>query len=305
MSESIAPPAIQPRVEGQHKLWILVAVQVLLLPLVLAFDSLVLPRGVVEPLFVWEFLRWTVLGVGWAPFLLLGFWCGLGTSHFASRIAGGTLGAAYLAAAWMYWERVAVPWSLRPIVIHRVFAHEPWEELLVQIAFFALFVAALLVVRNRVATLSRVAISPSPTQGQLHFSIWHMLLIIFLVALVLGLMRAEHEPWTSTSRFWREWGRTGLRLTMLFICVLCSAWATLAKGPVAGRFVVALCIATLAALSYRYLSTFSFEEGRRLASIIHCLVLNVGPMFVVSASLLVVRSCGFRLIPKVSVATRL
>jgi len=305
MSESLALLANRPRAQGQRSLWILVAVQVLLLPSLLAFDTLVLPRSGTAPSFFLGLLRWTVQGVGWVPFLLLGFWCGLGTSRFASRIAGGTLGATFLAAAWMYWERVAVPWSLRPIVISRVFARGPWEELLVQLAFFAVFVGVLLVVRNWVAALSRVAVSPRPASSPRQFSISHLLWITLLLALVLGAMRAEHEAWTASSKFWREWGRMGLRLAMLLTCLLCSAWGTLTNGSVAGRLVVALCVVTVAAFSYRYLTTFSFDESRRLASTIHCLVLNVLPMLVASAGLLVVRGCGFRLLATGRVANAL
>ena len=103
----------------------MVAVHILLLPLALVIDTVALPRRGVPPLGVVVVLRWAILGIGWVPFLLLSFWCGLGTSSIARRIVGGTLGAAYLAGVWMYWERVMVPWSLRPLVI---FAREPLAE---------------------------------------------------------------------------------------------------------------------------------------------------------------------------------
>jgi hypothetical protein len=287
------------------RLFLLTCIQIGLLPAVLAVRVVfVLPRYG-WPLNWATVMNWCLEGIEWVPFMMLAFWCGWGTSSGTKRFFGGLIGAAYLAGVWVFFQRTVLPWSLGSIARGIAYERTILGEFVWQWLFFVPLAIAVLPIRQYLAQLRWMPDITSQRFNAFQFTIRHWLLLVAILALALTIARSDHAPWSDPPWFWlgpgwmwREWGRGAFQLLLLLINILCATTAIMQTGHLARRFVFALALSGVAVLAYRYITTYSFEHDRYLGSILAGLLKGTLPMVLMSASLLVVRSCGYRLVPR-------
>jgi hypothetical protein len=238
----------------------------------------------------WIPLTWALASISFGQLMLLAFWAGLGTSAAWKRLAGSAAGACYLAT----WPTLALVVSPN--------AERSGYELVAYVALFAamlvMFGGIFLLWRRRFAQLrcvddvdERPAVAPRRRQ----FSVLHLLLLMSIVAVVLGLMRGATAG--DTER-WHELAINLLGVVALVVNIIAAPWAALALGPARGRVALVLVVSVLLGMAVSFTAVFKLPmpEWRVWLFSTQSLAFAVPPLILV-ASLLVVRSCGYRLVP--------
>lgn len=220
--------------------------------------------------------------------LLLSFWCGFGTSSISRRVLGGLLGIAYQEL-----------WAWLPVLLgpESGLCIEPdWPAF---IAFGSMkralavcgFTILFLGVRRWLAEVQHVGHRldvPSRTRAQ--FSIANLLALTLLCATLLGLFRA--------AKIQHDWNMAtyGLGFAIFATLVVSIAWATMSPGPIGKRTALILVLVVPAGAILAHASQYWFYEG--WLKYVLAQVMLLLPMAVLAISLLVVRSCGYRLVVK-------
>lgn len=261
------------------------------------------------PLLPWrgrDSLIWAAVGISQAPTALLAFWCALGTSRQAWRQIGGMLGIMYLAArsvlhTFVYDSTLhnTLP-SLASDARHYSSVYvEQWISAAgVSAIFVGIFTGVLVVARHWLGELRYIeqpddARSLAPTRTQ--FAIRHLMAATMLVAVVCGLSRGASIQWT-----WQGETQQGIGILALVAFLLVAARAALTPGPIRGRLWRATMICVLVSWTYTITSgTAGFDPAWWLKSwwwiLLNSLASMGLPAGIIIVSLLVVRSCGYRL----------
>jgi hypothetical protein len=276
------------------KLWSLVAVQLAVVAIP-AMEPMLRWR---IPINYWEMLR-PLVHLDLGPLLLLAFWCGLGTSSAARRLLGGIAGLSFLAMC----EVVVAVVSERYFGFYRSFAlPQGWPYVLYPAIFGRLAVlmcvvaGVMLAFRIWVADLQHFHRAQSlhrakPTQ----YSLRHLFIATAITAVFFGLDRAAPRSifgWMPT------WAEQGLWLFACLVATLAAMWAMLSSGPWRGRAGLSFVVTLLAGAAY---SIAVFGRGVTFpGSLIGLRGLSeiVLPASNFTLSLLIVRSCGYRLVAK-------
>jgi hypothetical protein len=217
----------------------------------------------------------------------------MGMSSAIRRITGGVLGVVYVCS----WQLIAFPVSDVPI-------SELVSNFLNSILQIGLVVGllggAFLAVRCWAAHLQyQETWDDRPRPGRRQFSILHLLLITSVAALILGLARGSRD--VSNQFDWPYMALMALCFVIFFVNTLCAVWAALAVGPVHWRLTLVFSIALLLGLAI-LLPMYppqSHPNAPRLPSWLgpsQVLAMTLVPLGIVVVSLLVVRSCGYRLV---------
>jgi hypothetical protein len=236
----------------------------------------------------WMPVTWAAGGISFGQVILLAFWAGLGTSNATTRLLGTLAGTLYLAV----WPAVGIAIS-----------EYTQDSAIAVFAMYAVFFAAMLVmfwgvfllVRRRFAVLRRFDDPSILTVGRFQFSILNVLLVTSIVAVVLGAMRLGAG---EDSTAWRPLAGGLLAIGVEIANIVIVPWATLARGPVLWRSMLALAVALASgtAVSFTNVYKLPFAEWRMWIFSTQALAFTVPPL-VVLISLLVIRSCGYRLVP--------
>jgi hypothetical protein len=235
---------------------------------------------------------------------LVGLWSALAGARLRYRFACSVLGGAYLCSlfvtATVFWEgftalAVAAMWLVLPLVA--VAGIGGW-------------------LRRRGSRVECFdGLAPPATSEGLQFSLWHLLVFIFVMAVLLTLARWLHTG-AELKTGQHFWSRTnpdmtpdmtvgvflsaGTMLTIIFSAqTIAVLWATLGLGRWQPRLFLPALLAVIGAgiTSYSYGSTNGNapETWGRLLSV---LCLNTCQWSLVAASLLVLRALGYRLVRK-------
>ncbi|HET6883414.1 MAG TPA: hypothetical protein VFI31_24905 [Pirellulales bacterium] len=219
--------------------------------------------------------------------MLLGLWAGLGGSRMSVRFIGTILGCTYLAI----WPTIGPPWS----------APGTWADWLrhYRQAFFfigmvvGILAAVFLIIRRWFCQLRLLpADNGQPPPGRVQYSIQNVMLAMTLVAVVLGL---AGNAGPSANSGWQALATAALILVTFCIDALFAVWATLGVGRIRWRILLVFLVAALLGLVLSVKSGHHREVWWLMPTWILTWLL---PMVVVVASLLVIRSCGYRLVPK-------
>ncbi len=243
----------------------------------------------------WIPLRWALAGIPVGQLILLSFWAAMSGSSARRRLVGALVGVLYLAI----WP--AVPVAVVSNVEGQVafaFARFCMTNAAVVIVFGGVY----LVIRRRVAELCHVDDVSALPAARFQFSILNLLLITSVVAIILGLVRAsgQDDPKTLSTLLGEV-----LAVVAFIVNLVAVPWAALTPGRVRWRVVLAALVAVMLgmAMSFGMQSGFAIPEWRVWLFATQSLTFAIPPM-VVMVSLLVVRSCGYRLLRK-SVAAEL
>lgn len=226
-------------------------------------------------------LMWSVASLWIAQSILLAFWAGMANQSAILRFAGAAMGVLYL-ASWRLLGAVAAPRSRElptmDVLTDSIINVAPLGA--VVLVFTAIFWAARRwVVDLRLTSAAERASQPEHYQ----FSIRRVLIITTVAAVVLAMMRSKSDQ--------------VLDIVAFIINAVCAAWAALAIGPVKLRLGLVLCLAVLLG------AAVAFEGMRSPGELPWWLspafaAFMVLPSVIIVASLLVARSCGYRLVAR-------
>lgn len=287
------------RSRGGNRIAWLVTLNIAVL-LVGSLSELLVPRR-----FGFYFLRECLHGLAIAPYMLLVIWCGLGTSSVLRRAVWGIVGAGYMAVCLQiaqHFVRASLDSSLLPdnwpqptLADYLADAAEGAAWL---IAIGALLVGLLLVMRRYSAKLQHFdRPGDAPQVRQTQFSISQVLVATFFVAVFLGLARGARHEWPEFGPDWRGRFQQGLFVVDIAVNILIALWAALAPGRVIGRTAIALMIIFIVGTCYGVATLHAGELYDIPGGIQFTLKTAMIPTAFVMANLLVVRSCGYRLVP--------
>ena len=241
-------------------------------------------------------LIWATASVSLAQLMLLAFWVGMGTSRGMVRVAGGLMGSAYV-ATWPALISILSPHS----------QETPWREVVAWLLravganclMVLLFAGIFFLMRRWFTELRRVPDPAGPRPAaRFQFSILHLLVIASIVAIVLGLMRSARPAGMDAAAPRTSWEvvAAGVLMVVVFVVnAVCAVRAPLAVGPIGIRIFLVLLVAILLGAALGLVLHYDLLTWWQL--LFDVLALAV-PTVVVVVSLLVVRRCGYRLVPK-------
>ncbi len=134
------------------------------------------------------------------------------------------------------------------------------------------------------------------------YSILHILIVMSFVAVVLTLVRnARGADALSVWHTWQVVCMFALMIITFFINTICAAFAALRAGQVRLRILLVLIVASLLGIA---VSLGARHDSLAWWLVPSAMLVTVLPTAVIVGSLLVVRSCGYRLVPKDVAVTR-
>ena len=232
---------------------------------------------------------WALFSVSCGQLMLLSFWVGMGTSKTIWRLLGALLGCPYVAAApFLY------------LILSPDFAAERMSDQLIGVSLFCAFVVLLLaggflLMRRWFCELRRIPDPAASARSRFQYSILHLLLFTSIVAVVVGLTRSARTAEALHTTGWQAMAGNLLLLVGLLVNSLCAARAPLGTERI-GLPVFLVCVV---AILFGVAVGVALRWDRSVWWVFPCTVLAVSlPTVIVVVSLLVVRSCGYRIIPK-------
>ncbi len=236
-------------------------------------------------------LLWALFSVPIAQLMLLSFWAGLGGGRGMRRLLGTLLGVAYL-TAWrtvyqMFLQNSGGTTFLDLFVM-------TYAMYLGCTVFFA---GVFLGIRRWKAELRQVPeVATATPPARFQYSLLSLLLIITVASVIFSEI--------SSIRTARGDGDPGagmfvgmlLFLTIGLVNLLCAVWAALGVGHVGLRVSLVLLVALMLGIAQSL--AMSHDRIAIWLPLASAFAMAVVPTAVVVVSLLVVRSCGYRLVPK-------
>jgi hypothetical protein len=201
------------------------------------------------------------VGLVFSQASLLGIWGGSGTNRWWIRLVGVLVGAGYVGSQ------------------SELCLDEPGHVFFLLVALDTLIVSAVLLLAGCFGLRTRLGSEQAPPATEMQFSIRHVMVLTLVVACLLALAK-----WQQPFLDFDEWA-----LAIPFATVgLVATWGILgAKRPLVGVHVL-LAVAVGAG----YALANSFESGPGFAIWVTATLTEALSLVV---SLLVVRSCGYRL----------
>ncbi len=238
-------------------------------------------------------LRLVVTAAGYvqlAELTLLAFWVGMGTSNRNVRLLGALLGSAYVTV----WPNLAFVFSgvSEPVTvwIGRYLGSFSFSCLAV-----GLFAVVSLLVRRRFTELRRIRSPGKPLpRVRFQYSILHLLTITSIVAIVLGLACSARLA-EAPSPIWMA-ATLALVVVVFLIISVCAAWSSLGIGPLGLRIPLVFLVPLVLVIALAW--ALHADSARNHELFVWSLVVIVPPTAIIAGSLLIVRSCGYRLIPR-------
>jgi hypothetical protein len=235
-------------------------------------------------------LIWAPSSLSISQIMLLAFWAGMGKSRAAVRLLGLVAGIGY-ATAWLALAEVFSPYSAQESDFGQNYAGLFGVGCGMAVMFTGLF----LIMRRWWFDLRRLNELDAPPPSRFQYSLLHVLVIASLVCVTLALMQKARrdidQPLTQSHTL----ALNALALLIFLVNVFCAVRATLGAGAAALPIFLSLLTAALLALAlalgigHDRLGWWVFAGS--------VLVLSL-PAAILIASLLVVRSSGYRLMPK-------
>lgn len=233
-------------------------------------------------------LKWAMIAVGFGQLMVLSFWVGMSTVKGVLRLVGALCGTAYV-VAWPLVGEWLSPHSTGPTSI----AVYVGLFSVYSLVFFLL--AGVFWLIRRSSTELRLVANPDGlvAPARFQYSILHVLIVMAFLSVVLGLIRSARVA--DVRNFWHC--VDALMIITLVVNSICAAFAALGTGQIRLRMVLVLTVASLLGIALSLAGRFDRSDVFPwwMAPPMLMTVLSTA---IVLGSLLVVRSCGYRLIPK-------
>lgn len=242
-------------------------------------------------------ILWTLASFSLAQLVLLSFWTGLGFQRAALRFFGAVFGSMYLAA----WPALGARFAPHPVWASSTDWGNEFVTTVGTNCAVVLFLAALFYAARRwFIELKCVDTAPQTARPEHYqYSLFHLLVATSVAAVVLALVRIAKRDGPGAPTDWQLLASQVLMIVAIVLNAICAVWSSLAVGPVGLRAGLVLLVSVLLGVAVA-------EDGRAGSPIwwlfpSFALILAL-PTAIVIASLLVVRSCGYRLIARTKAA---
>jgi hypothetical protein len=235
---------------------------------------------------------WALWSVLLAQLMLLAFWAAMGGNRGIGRLLGALGGCAYV-AVWPVLVSILSPYSAEASAGEWILGY--LTMLLLDTGMVLLLAGGCLIMRRWFVELHRL---PQPTDNAgppcFRYSILHLLVVTSVVAVVLGLMRSARQD-DSLATQWYSLASYALPIVVFLVNLVCAMRATLEPGRIRLKVSLVFVVAILLGIA----QAFADRNDKVAWWLFPCFVLVMAlPTAIVVASLLVVRSCGYRLIPQ-------
>jgi hypothetical protein len=220
----------------------------------------------------------------------LAAWIGLGNSRLMVRVLGGFGATAYLAI----WLPITIELMNRQVVNpHRLFG-DYISVLGIHIAYVGTLTLAFLVVQRWWRIERAYDVSVPPTKDWRQFSMLNLLALMVATAIVLTFVQVSRMARLDGPGYW-QWATPLVgAIGIFFVNSWLAVRAALSPPPLAPRLVGTIIVAALLGIAIE-LSMGNAVSGWSFA--IKCAILLVATLIVIGSTL-VVRSCGYRLVPR-------
>jgi hypothetical protein len=239
-------------------------------------------------------LRWALVALPFGSLMALSVWVGLGRTRLLWRIALGMAGGFYVS----FW-----PFLQEAIEDHDA-AGQPiyltWNDWIIGYldavtgmgTLLLLFSVTFMLLRLRYTTAIADPGSIPPREERLQFSMFHIMVVMSVIAVVLSLLRATRHT-TAADSTWDWLAMNAFMFVIFFVNTACAAFAALGPSKVKRNvgmvaFVSLLLGIAVAIAMHQDQTNWWLFAGSMMLAII--------PTVIVLASSLVARSCGFRLV---------
>ncbi|HEX5447489.1 MAG TPA: hypothetical protein VFW87_26980 [Pirellulales bacterium] len=240
---------------------------------------------------------WAIGSLAIAQLILLSFWAGMGSQRAALRFPAAVLGSVYMAAL-----PIGAVWGLGPSSMSQTDLGEEFVGNAGPYCALVMFFAAMASAARRWLVDLRLTSDAEQTVQPRHyqFSILHLLVLTSVAAIVLALKRATRADAAGSPTGWQSAADEVLMIVAFVINAVCAAWAALAVGPVRMRVGLVLLVAALLGATLAFSGTGESLFWWHAPAFAVFLAL---PSAIIIASLLVVRSCGYRLVARTKAAS--
>jgi hypothetical protein len=238
---------------------------------------------------IWGYAIHVFIAFQSASLMLLAFWLGMGGGEFLLRLVSVGL-AVLMFAAWHLFTDVIQgrsPLSGWYIVRYYAVVAGMWG------AFAGLVAAGFLITRIWLIVVRPLAPDDRPRAHWIKFSMLHMLAAMSLCAVTFALIRVARSEIQGAAGGFAMMAALGLGYGAFFANTLAAAYAALGPKPLAPRIAASLVAAIALGLM---LSFAAGHEEYGWQMVLTQLLVFVVATAVIIGSLLVVRSCGYRLI---------
>jgi len=233
-------------------------------------------------------ILWATYSPPIGALMTLAFWAGMGSSPIAWRLAGLVGGSAYV-AVWLSLSDALAFRDERPMAaIYR----QSWTPLLIiALLVFGMFA----ILRLRLQLSDNVGAMPTRSSNRFQFSVYHLLVVTSVAAVVLALMRGARgsEPADRGIESWQWWAGAALAIVTFFANTAGAACAGLGPQNVVRNSALVLLISALLGAALAFALRHDEVGAWFFAGGVATMVL---PTVVILASTLWLRPCGIRLI---------
>jgi hypothetical protein len=221
--------------------------------------------------------------------LTIAFWLGMGSVGFFLRLLLATIGVFVIQSATLLLTLASA--SMRGLPIGGRF-----DDLLPQTALFVVYVVALsvgfLVARIWYVVVRTSQPDDSPKRDWFKFSVLHLLVAMSLCGVATTLLNVARTM-GEAPRAAAIVATLTIIVSVFFANTFLTALAALGPRPLWPRILAVLAVSVLLGLVLSYASRFD-QFGTQF--VLRGSIMMVSATVVVTASLLVTRSCGFRLV---------
>lgn len=236
-------------------------------------------------------ILWALFAIAFGSILTLAVWIGMGAGRMLRRLLTGFLASAYF-AIWLTLFDYFQP-NRRPHAAEWVTNYVGGAALLsaVLLIFGGMF--GLLGRRYQLTRSSTAVMSVGKSRFQ--FSVLHVLVLMSIVAIILSLTRFVRETIETNAdeTVWNLIAVYSLAVIIYFINIACAAFAALGVGSMKRNVALALIVSVLLGTSIAF-TTRNDTTGWWL--FVGSIATVIIPMLVQLLSLIVVRSCGYRIV---------
>jgi hypothetical protein len=238
-------------------------------------------------------LEWALASLPLGVLMTLSVWIGMGRPRLLWRLAIGLAAILYLSIFSFIVAVARITESLSKTEWLMFYLGSAME---LTILLFLLAGTFMLIGRRFEIAVVEHEAGPARS-GQLQFSMFQIMVLMSAVAIVLSLLRLAREATGHESSTWETITIYSFMFVAFFVNAACAAFATLGTGEVKRNVVLVLVVSILLGVA----TAIAMHQDITGWWLFVCSTfIMIIPTVMVLASLLVVRSCRYRMIRRAS-----
>jgi MFS family permease len=223
--------------------------------------------------------------------MTLSVWLGMGSPRFMRRLLLSLIATAYMAIWPIVSDWIGSSWATDPLERIRDYA----EAFGAYSALVILFGCMFILLGRRLKLVRLASPDALPRGERFQFTVLHVLVLMSLVAVLLTLLRTarNNSGAEDSSSVFGLTADVSLAALTFFLNTACAAYAVLWPSNVRRNIGLVLLVSTLLGIVIAF-ATRNDESAWWL--FVGSMFIGIVPAVVEIVSLLVVRSCGYRLV---------